>query len=264
MESDQKQEELAPEKSRPAGGWMVGVVMAGCLLSLTAAAWWQTESMRLEYIEISGTEEACPEAIEQRLSGFMGKPLWSLDLLAVQQEVTREPLVQSVEVRRVWPDGMRIVLEERREFLLLAWEDKLYRVCREGTVMGVADGDYAASETLPVLTGVEIEGELRPGEALDLSLLEQLLQRRKEFDPGFWANLAEVHMEGDEVTFFDRDGVEIRFGELEQIAAKVQLVQAAHAEAGDPPARINVRGGESAHVTFRDQGPEGSGSGENE
>ncbi len=246
------------KKRRPTGGWPAGLAIIVCLAALAALAWWQTDALRLQHIEITGTEEACTGIINERLAVFLGEPLWSLDLQLIKQEVAREPLVQSVEVRRVWPDGMHIVLEERREALLWTGEHQVFRVCREGTIMGTVDWDYA-DQSLPVLTGVDMEDHHRPGETLELPLLQQLLQRREEFTPGFWANLAEVHLEGDEVTFFDRDGVEIQFGELESIAGKVQLVEAARVEAGEPPARINVRGGESAHVTFRDQGPEGPG-----
>lgn len=89
-----------------------------------------------------------PEQIRSAVLPSLGKGFFALDLDAVQRSIEAMPWVESVEVRKHWPDTLLLRIYERQPFA--KWnEGKL--ISRQGMVFDAPDA--AASANLPDLHG---------------------------------------------------------------------------------------------------------------
>lgn len=57
--------------------------------------------------------QASQEAIEQLLAPYAGSSFFSADMSALRSELEQLPWIYQAEVRRVWPDQVRVTLEEQ-------------------------------------------------------------------------------------------------------------------------------------------------------
>ncbi len=130
----------------PWWGWLglVAAVTGGGLFAHALA------SARLHRIEVEGTHHASPVAIRHLADVREGQRLLSADLSAVVTGVLRHPWVSSARVSRVYPDALRIEVQEHDPAILLMHHG-LFRVSEAGEIFGRArssDLDH------PILTGI--------------------------------------------------------------------------------------------------------------
>lgn len=91
------------------------VLVAGCLWLLYGSSW-----LRTERVETSGTDVLTPAEVEAAAKVPIGAPLVSVDTDAVEARLRSAlPRIDSVDVERSWPDGIELVVTERKPVLLL-------------------------------------------------------------------------------------------------------------------------------------------------
>jgi cell division protein FtsQ len=74
-------------------------------------------------IQLSGTfENLDQQAIETTLHQYIGQGFFSLDIHELQQTLHANSWTDSVSVRRVWPDKLRIMIKEKKP--IARWDDE--------------------------------------------------------------------------------------------------------------------------------------------
>ncbi|MCO4747456.1 MAG: FtsQ-type POTRA domain-containing protein [Proteobacteria bacterium] len=124
---------------------------AGALALSGVFALVRPDLMMVERVEFVGQGRADSPSLRHLSDIRNGTTIWSVDVDGARQGVERHPWVRSATARRVFPDTVRIEVEERTPIALLRL-DGLYYVDRDGEVFLEVDGsdlDY------PVLTGID-------------------------------------------------------------------------------------------------------------
>jgi cell division protein FtsQ len=154
-----------------AGGVFVTVV--GLLGHQVASG----EHWEVDVVQVAGNLHASETAIRHLADIAPGSHLLSIDLLEVATSVEKHPWVARVEVRRMLPSTVEVVVEEHQPAMLLAL-DRLWLVSTSGKPFKQARGEVL---DLPVLTGIDpviantrpdlasgiVQGALRVLEAAD-------------------------------------------------------------------------------------------------
>lgn len=110
------------------------------------------------------------------LAGLDDAPnILSLDIKALNRRVGGHPWIEKSTVRRTFPDGIRIVIQERNPMALIHLEG-LYYVDETGTIFDRAKGRDKAE--YPILTGLRRD-DLQSGEKKTSELLQKALHLLK-------------------------------------------------------------------------------------
>ena len=142
-------------------------VLAGLMIVLVAVVllrgWQAVERSRifqLRQINVQGCRAGREEELLALAELRLGTPLFSIDLKEAEQRLRRHPWIDTVSLRRSWPDTLSLLVQERRPLALVNLEQGLHYVDQYGTVF--APVEPGQDIDFPVLTGLD----LLPGTSL--------------------------------------------------------------------------------------------------
>lgn len=96
------------------------------LLPITFAGFYLQQMEQLlpiRTIQLSGTFENLDQGeVEQSLQQYIGQGFFSLDIHQLQQVLHQKAWTESVSVRRVWPDKIRVTITERKP--VARWDER--------------------------------------------------------------------------------------------------------------------------------------------
>jgi len=194
----------------------------------------KTTFLRLERIEVSGIKKLTREEILSAASVKTGDDLLGLKLSRMGEQLTKNPWIASVRVRRNFPRALSIDVVERQPVGIVSMGYLYYLDSRGDIFKPLQEGDTL---DYPVITGLVEDDLLRdPAGAKEtvkgmLVLLEQLQKGRAGISI---ADISELHYDkGFGYTIFTIDkGLPIRLGmdgfsdkldRLAKIYAELQL-----------------------------------------
>lgn len=131
-----------------------GLALVGVLLLLGAAATWvvQRPMFRLQTVEVRGdVQRLAPAALRQSVLPRLQGNFFTLDLRQAASAFESVPWVRNARVQRVWPDRIRVTLEEHEPAALWLGEDATRLVNTLGEVFEANVG--AVEDELPSLAG---------------------------------------------------------------------------------------------------------------
>lgn len=91
-----------------------------CLLVVYVAQ--MDRILPIQTIQLSGTfENLDQKEVEDTLQVYLGEGFFSLDIHELQERLNAKPWTESVSVRRIWPDKIRVTIVEKKP--LARWDD---------------------------------------------------------------------------------------------------------------------------------------------
>lgn len=170
--------------------------------------------LRLDRIEVTGNRKLAREEILSAASVKIGDDLLSLRLNRMGEQLTKNPWVQSVRVRRNFPHTLSIDVVERQPVGVVSMGYLYYLDNRGEIFKPLQEGD---SLDFPVITGLTEEDILRdPAGAKEtlkvmLGLIDQLQKNRQGIT---LADVSELHYDkGFGYTLFTMNrGLPVRLG----------------------------------------------------
>ena len=94
--------------------------------------------LRVQQVEVVGTKTVDAYALAQ-LSALKGRSMLTTRLSEVEDKLAAQPMIKSVEAQRVWPDTVRLLVEEREPWGYWHTPDGDFVVDSDGVVLeGVA------------------------------------------------------------------------------------------------------------------------------
>ncbi|MGW7368182.1 cell division protein FtsQ/DivIB [Streptomyces sp. NPDC054841] len=131
----------APRRRRlPARRFLLFVLAA---LVLTAGGVWLlygSSWLRVERVEVSGTQVLTPREVEEAAAAPIGAPLISVDTDRIENRLRDElPRIDSVDVARSWPHGIVLNVTERKPMLLVEKGSNFIEVDAEGVRFATVD-----------------------------------------------------------------------------------------------------------------------------
>ncbi|MDH3387386.1 MAG: FtsQ-type POTRA domain-containing protein [Gammaproteobacteria bacterium] len=121
----QAKRKMSPVKSssfrwRKSYNWiflLLPIALAGHYLSR------MNEMMPIRSIQLAGSfENLNQREVEQALQPYIGQGFFALDIHELQETLNARPWTESVSIRRVWPDKLRVTITEKKP--LARWDDR--------------------------------------------------------------------------------------------------------------------------------------------
>ena len=118
----------------------------------------QPDLFRLRHIEVSETFHIRSQKIRAIFEPVLQHNLLTLDLLPFIQEVSDNPWVQEVRIRKVLPDTLMVHVQERTPAAVVESQKGLHWVDPTGVVLGSAQD---RSGLFPRIRGIPLDGLVR-------------------------------------------------------------------------------------------------------
>lgn len=230
--------------------WLPAAVAAGGLAAgLAGAVWWLTNpsSLPLRSVQVEGSfRHLRSQELQQAVAAHAGGGFFTVDIEAIRGAVLQRPWVDSVSVRRIWPDILRIRVTEHRP--LARWgNDGLVSV--DGDWFRAPQDEFA--HRLPELHGPD-------------GFQRQLVRRYREIDrtlQGLGRHVSELSVNERRAWRLVLDnGVEVHLGrrELEpRLQRLVRVYPQVLARRAQEIAAVDLRYTNGFAVRWREsQGPE--------
>jgi cell division protein FtsQ len=169
--------------------------------------------LRVREIRIEGNRRISTNEILAITGLKEGPNILALDIRALNRRLGQHPWIEKAMVKRRFPDGIHIVIEERKPLALIHL-GRLYYVDQQGAIFHQAKDQEKAA--YPILTGIRRE-DLEKGEKTACRLLQKALDLlRMTHGAGIlpYRSISQIHMDraiGLLVYTIDR-GTEIRMG----------------------------------------------------
>ena len=182
----------------------------------------QSPFLALDELAFEGNQRASEEELLWLAGLSLGENLLQLDAAKVQQAMLAHPWVKSAAVKKRYPRGLEVHLEEYREAAILALGD-LYLLDESGQPFKRMQPNEQID--LPLITGIDKEGFVENPEQSQLVLktaLAALRAFRAEAE-----GLSEIRMEGREAVVLLNSGQEVLLGEsgFEKKVRKLKRIQ---------------------------------------
>ena len=182
-----------------------------------------------ESITILGQERSHPEPVLREMQIRPGTSLLAVQPLKVEKALLQQPWIEAVELSRVWPDQIRLVIREHQPAALVKIDNRLYLMNSRGILFKAMEPHDP--HEFPVITGLELEhfqrvgGNMTPLLAKVFDFME-LLQEKDNFLS--WQTVAEIHVDAERgFTIYPTDlniGLNLGFHDYKQKLANLQKV----------------------------------------
>ncbi|EDY45687.1 cell division protein FtsQ/DivIB [Streptomyces sp. SPB074] len=203
--------------------WLVAgglvVLLGGALYLLYGSPW-----LKLTRVSVTGTEMLTPREVERAVAAPVGSPLVSADTDALAARTrARLPRVESVEITRSWPHGLRVSVTERKPVLVREKGGKFDEVDAHGVLFatvgtpprGIPRLDLDASGA-PSLHRFGTARLLREAATIAARVPSPVVK-----------NLRTIRIRSyDDVALLLRDGRTVAWGSGEKSAAKARTLTA--------------------------------------
>jgi len=81
------------------------------------------ELLPIRTIQLAGSFENLDQhEVESTLAGYIGQGFFSLDIREMQRKLNSRPWTESVSIRRIWPDKLRVTITEKKP--VARWDEK--------------------------------------------------------------------------------------------------------------------------------------------
>jgi len=183
---------------------------------------------RIHEIEISGCRTVNPEELRKFADISYEMNMLSLEPKRIQSSLLKHPWVKSARVKRVWPDGLMISVQEHRPQALVVLEDgkKFSYVSSSGVIFSTLDKGQELD--FPVITGLDSfdTDEERKDNLAAANLFLRLAERNNPNLPA--QNVSEIHftergelilylVEHPFPIYFGKDSIKRKYTQLRRV-----------------------------------------------
>lgn len=121
----------------------------------------QSPHLQVAGVTISGNRQLSQETLLSLTGPIEGKNIFTLDLAAIGDTLSRHPWIRSVSVERRLPDNIHIYVEERTPYARIRFND-IYLMDHFAVLMGPDSPEF---RHLPLITGVRGK-TVKPGQSV--------------------------------------------------------------------------------------------------
>lgn len=226
MEREQAEVKVRPIRPRRRNAAPVFGLWLFLLLCCLLASYFFINSpfFSLKFIQVQGNEVLAADKIIE-LSGLSpGINLFKTDNSEVMAKLKMHPSIKKVELTRKLPSTLTISITERTPVALVVGQDGFIVVDDEGVyIKKITD---LQGVHLPLISGVEVDKNLRPGSNISTPGLEASLKLISLMDQILQENVSEIIAPSPySLSLKTIQGVEVRFGEPVELERKVKLIQ---------------------------------------
>jgi len=191
---------------RPIAFGSIALLIAGGLGYAGYRALGSATFCRLKNIDVNNTKRITRDELLALASITPGKDMLRMNLKSIGEQISRNPWVESVHIRRYYPDTLSLSVAEREPVAVVSM-GVMYYLDTKGTVFKVLNqGDKLDYPVVTGFTEEELTGDPKgTGKALKETCdLLAILQKKAEF---ILADISEIHYDkGYGFTLFTASG----------------------------------------------------------
>ena len=178
----------------------------------------------LQRVEVEGNRRVPVEEI-YRLTGLeVGTNLWRIDTKGVVTRLKNHPLLETVSVKRKWPHTLVIYVHEREPLALLPGPGIFWVLDGGGYIMESIS--HITSKKLPLISGVQVKGQVGPGTKLEDLRLEVALDVLKALPPQAREEIEEIQASDPEnLLLYLPERIKVKFGDATSVEDKWERLQ---------------------------------------
>lgn len=217
-----------PRLHRPARRYVLGTVAVLWVGIIGYGAWWtwQSPAFRVNHVTVVGNERITTDEIVQATE-MLGDSMFTADLADAQEVLYSLPLVSSVEVRREWPNTVRITVEERQAWGTWVQAGVRYTIDRDGVVLGTEPPPQGA----PQVKTAEL-ATLRVGDRVNYQAVDAAAEIYEKLPRQLGTTVTEIaYIPGKGVQVTTANGQNALFGDSSSIGYKLSVWAALSTEA---------------------------------
>jgi cell division protein FtsQ len=145
----------------------VAIAVVVCALAMVIAVLPREQWLPIEKIRITGEfRQLDTDKLQQQLKPYLGAGFFSVDIEQIQEQVSQQPWIEEVSVRRLWPSKIVVSVIEKQAFA--RWDDSHLLSTRAE----IFAADSKAFSDLPMVHGYA-------GQTAEL--LQQFLELKQQF-----------------------------------------------------------------------------------
>ncbi|MCB8814064.1 cell division protein FtsQ/DivIB [Desulfosporosinus shakirovi] len=199
------------------------VTVLTILLSLGLALFLRSNAFAVQRVSVQGLNLITENEILKLSDGIQGQNLLLFDRKALEYKISLHPLVKSVQFQKKLPQTLVIQVTERTPAALVVVPKGVLEVDSEGTFLRRLESwpksDY------PVISGIELSDTVGPGQNLANPLLTAALRLLGQAPPELVIQIGELNVNAiEQITLFLTSGVEVRLGQANDWADKLQAL----------------------------------------
>jgi len=180
----------------------------------------------LEEIKITGNEHIPTGELENLMGIARGVNLWQIDTTMVARRLSTHPLVATARANRRWPRTLNVQIQARRPAALLVQDGGFLLVDGDGVVLERIPG--LGDLKLPLISGLDSPGDAGPGKEINHPGLKAALAVTRQIPPDELNQLQEIiATTPDKLQLIWEGNIRVRFGDSQQVAAKLARLQEA-------------------------------------
>ncbi len=223
-EPEQENQNLPAEvNKKKSWHWLLQGILFLVIAAGGAAAIAYLPAFKLQDIRVEGnsyvpTEEIC------RIAGvYRGEHMLQVKTDAAARTLVKDLRIEEANVRRVFPGGLVIEVEERLPVARVTCDYGYLDIDRQGMVLNAYR--VPRERTIPLITGLKLH-DLYIGDEVKNPAVQGLLKYLNALRPEERGQLNEIAvMRPDYVVAYTAAAVQIRIGALERLESKAALTQ---------------------------------------
>jgi cell division protein FtsQ len=196
----------------------------------------------IQSIDVAGNEAVAAPEVVARSGLHPPMSVFGVNTVGVRDRLRADPRIADAAVAVVFPDQVRLTVQERPAAAALRIPDGYMLVTADGVALAPTSGPPA----LPVLAVDRLEpGAAQPGMVVPSSDVRLGADVAALLPPALRADIATIRVDrGGEVILYTRDGIAVKAGGTEGMRARV-------ARTGDVLAAVRARGLRVEYVDLR-------------
>ena len=203
--------------------WLVQIFALLGLVAVAVAAVYYLPVFKLSSISIAGNSYIPAEDICRIAGVYKGQHMFQVETDKAVQNLRKDLRIEQAVVKRTFPNGIVIELEERRPVACIGCEFGFLDLDRKGMVLNAYRVRHL--QTTPLLVGVEVR-DLYIGDAVGDEQTLLALEYLAALDDMELSQIVEVNLaDPKHVLARTTNAAEIRIGVLERLEEKANLTK---------------------------------------
>ena len=178
----------------------------------------------LQEVKLIGAEKLTVEDILKVGNIYIGEPIFELETNEVTTRLANDLRIESVTVRRIFPNAIEVTLQERKPLATIVCEYGYLDLDKNGKI--IDSYKNLREMKIPMITGAKVQDKYI-GDDVEDDVLKKILEFLQKVDAASLNKISEVAIVAADyiVAYTDTEKpVQIRIGKLERMDEKAHLI----------------------------------------
>jgi cell division protein FtsQ len=178
----------------------------------------------LERVDVFGNETLSTRQVEEIAGIWRGSQLLKLEIAALEEKLLADPRIVSARITRVFPNRLRVHIEENIGTAVLVYYDSFVEFDRAGTVVSIVSN--FSQVNLPIVTGVDLT-RAQLGHKISGTQFEAARELLRHIPLNVRPLISEINVSNPkDIHICTTSGIYIRIGSVEGVASRLALLPA--------------------------------------